>query len=426
MSEIAGGLAPVPLRRDALVMAVVGFAHLVSHFFQLLLAPLFPWLREAFALSFAELGFVMSVLFTVSALGQAAAGFVVDRWGAIVTLVGGLACLVAGALVLALSGGYGTLLVSAVLVGLGNAVFHPVDYWLINHRISEPRLGPAYAVHGVTGSLGWALAPVFLVGIALAADWRTAAALAALLPLAAIAALYASRDGLLRGARPGADAAAAPGTAAPPFAFLRLPAIWLCLAFFACVAAALGGVQAFAPTVFGEGYGMALETAAFGVTLYMLGSAAGMLGGGVLAARSPALEHNITLALALAAAAALLVGSLRVPAAMALALMVVMGFGSGLSGPSRDLLIRRATPPGATGRVYGVVYSGLDLGLAIGPVLFGHMLDGGARGAVFFAIAGCFGGGVLLARRVAGAAAPLQAGAAADATQTTESREEAS
>ena len=400
-------LPAVPWRVDALIVALVAGAHALSHFFQLLLAPLIPWLRAEFGWTFAEIGFVLSVLFTVSGFGQAAAGFAVDRFGPRATLCGGLASLALGAAVFATSHGYAGFLLGAVFAGLGNSVFHPVDFWFINHRVSVPRLGPAFSAHGLSGSLGWALAPLFLVSLADPLGWRGALLAAAALPVVMIVLVWRHRDVLdapasvaprVAPARPAADGAAVGESL---FAFLRLPAIWLCFGFFFFVAAALGGVQSFAPTIFMEVYGLPRGAAAMSITIYMLASAAGMLAGGWLVARSTRLERNITIALALSVLAAVLVALEWLPVALALALMAVMGFGSGLSGPSRDMLIRGAAPPGATGRVYGVVYSGLDAGIALGPLVFGKMIDHGLANEVFFGVALCLAGGVLFAWRVA-------------------------
>ena len=52
-----------------------------------------------------------------------------------------------------------------------------------------------------------------------------------------------------------------------------------------------------------------------------------------------------------------------------------MGVASGIAGPSRDLIVKRAAPANATGRVYGVVYSGLDIGQAFAPLVFGPLMD---------------------------------------------------
>jgi len=410
--------AAAPWREDARIVAVVSFAHLVSHFFQLILAPLFPWIRAEFALSNVELGLLMSVVFTVSGGGQALAGFVVDRYGPLRTLNGGLACLTAAAVTFAAADSYAMLLVGAVLAGLGNAVFHPVDFWLINHRVSVPRLGPAFSAHGLSGSLGWALAPPFLVGLAMLYGWRSAVAAAALLPLLTIALVMHQRPRL---AAPFvAPRSAGGGLPAPSLlGFLAVPAIWWCFAFFVCVAAALGGVQSFAPTVLTTAYDLGRASAALSITGYMLGSALGMLLGGWLVARSRRLEANIAVGLACAVAAALVIGARLVPGTYALALMVVMGLGTGLSGPSRDMLIRHAAPPGATGRVYGVVYSGLDVGIALGPLLFGRMLDHGLAAEVFYAVAGCLVLGMLTAWRVA-AASQASGAAAGSLTQRVE------
>jgi predicted MFS family arabinose efflux permease len=305
-------------------------------------------------------------------------------------------------LLFALSHSYGGFLLGAVFAGLGNCVFHPVDFWFINHRVSVPRLGPAYSVHGLSGSLGWAFAPVFLVGLAAPFGWRGAVFAAALLPVFMIALVWLYREPL--DAPAVAHAATKPdisGAGESLFAFLRLPTIWLCFGFFFFVAAALGGVQSFSPTIFTQAYGLDRHVAAMSITFYMLASAVGMLAGGWLVSRSQVLERNITVALALSVLAALAVAMKLLPGIYAMLFMVVMGFGTGLSGPSRDMLIRSASPPGATGRVYGVVYSGLDAGIAAGPFVFGKMLDHALAAEVFYGVALCLFGGVVIAWQVA-------------------------
>jgi len=388
-SESVAGitLKPVPLRNDARIIAVVGFAHMLSHFYHLIIAPVFPWLRAEYGYTYTELGFLMTVFFFVSGTCQTLAGFVVDRYGAGGTLVGGLLSLSFGALCLAVSDSYVLLLVGAGLAGLGNSVFHPVDYSLLNSRVSVARLGPAYSVHGLTGSLGWAFAPVFLVGIATPFSWRAALFAAALLPLLVIATLFLNRDIVADSAADITARKASAESGAPLLGFLRNADIWWCFAFFVFVSAAIGAGQNFAPTVFGALYTLDVPAAAMSVTAMMLSSALGMGIGGWLVMRSHNLERNITWALALGVGSAILIALDLVPPPLAMILIGTMGFGIGLSGPSRDMLIRSATPKGATGRVYGVVYSGLDVGIALAPVVFGRMLDAGYVAEVFFGIA---------------------------------------
>ena len=182
-ASAAAMAAPPPdsARRDAQTIAIVSLAHGASHFSQLLLAPLFPWIKEAMALSYVELGLLMTTFYVVSGFAQAAAGFVVDRVGALPVLLGALALFALAALGLSLSASYPMMLAFSGLAGLANSPFHPVDFSIINARVTPARLGRAYAVHGICGNLGWAAAPVFLVGIAGAAGWRAALAGAAVL-----------------------------------------------------------------------------------------------------------------------------------------------------------------------------------------------------------------------------------------------------
>lgn len=396
----AGALNPVPLARDARIIGLIGVAHGLSHFFHLIVAPLFPWLKTDYGYSYAELGFIMTVFFVVSGCCQALAGFVVDRYGAGRSLIGGLGCLSAGALCLGFSDSYIVLLCGAALAGLGNCVFHPVDFSLLNARVSVPRLGPAYSVHGLSGSLGWAFAPVFLVGIAIPFGWRNALFAAALLPLVMIVVLLLNREALFGDPGGDSDHAVAEATPAPLLAFLREPQIWWCFGFFVFVSAALGASQNFAPTIFETLYAIDVPSAAMSVTTMMLGSALGMGFGGWLVMRSRHLERNISAALVGAVLCAIVIGLGAGTAAIALALIGLMGFGIGLSGPSRDMLIRSATPPGATGRVYGVVYSGLDVGIAVAPVMFGGMLDRGFVAEVFYGIGLCLVFAIATAWRV--------------------------
>ncbi len=375
-------------RRDAQVIGLVGLAHGTSHFFHLALAPLFPWLKDAFAVSYAELGLLMSVFFIVSGIGQALAGFVVDRFGPLRVLFGGIALLGISALGLAASQNYSMLLVFAGLAGLGNCVFHPADFTLLNRRVSVPRLGHAFSVHGLAGTLGWAVAPLFLAGIASVSSWRVALLCAALLAFGVLAALIALRH--LLDPREVGEAVAASAkkreAAGGVLGFMKVPAVWMCFAFFFISSISFGGIQSFAATALRELYDIPLAYATACITAYMLASAGGIIAGGFLAARFRQHDKVIAVAFAGAGAVSLLVASTVPPAALVIVLLGVIGFGSGVAGPSRDLLVRAAAPKNATGRVYGVVYSGLDIGLSSAPLMFGLLMDAHHPAWVFIGI----------------------------------------
>ena len=284
-------VAPDPLRSDVRTIGLIGLAHGSSHFFHLLLPPLFPWLIAEFGYSYAELSVMVSLFFVVSGVGQAMAGFAVDRFGARPILFAALGSFTVAGVVASLAQGYGMLLLAAFFAGLGNAPFHPVDFTILNKRVSAKRIGHAFSVHGLSGNIGWALAPLFMAGITTATgSWRLA-----------------------------------------------------CLC-----------------------------------------GAAGMLAGGFLVGRVQRLEKVISICMLGSGVALFLVGTGWLPAMAAVAVASIAGLGTGLAGPSRDMLIKRAAPPGATGRVYGTVYSGLDLGFCLAAPVFGYMLDHGMSHGVFY------------------------------------------
>ena len=373
------------LRADARVIALVGLAHGTSHFYHLILAALFPWLKPAFGLSYAELGLLLTAFFIVSGVGQALAGFVVDKVGARSVLFFGMAMLGISALVLSVAGSYAALMAGALLAGVGNSIFHPADYTLLNQRVSRARLAHGFSVHGISGNIGWAAAPLFMTTVAALSSWRMALACAAILPFAVLAILMLNRAHLRPEPKPASAPVAAGGEGT--LSFLRLRAVWMCFAFFFLTAVALGGIQAFASIGLMQLYGISRELATGSYTAYMLASAGGMLLGGFVGAGRQDHDRTVAIAFAVAAALALLLGVAVVPGWLALPLMALVGFFSGVAGPSRDLMIRAAAPKNATGRVYGIVYSGLDAGLSVGPALFGLVMDAGHPEWLFAGIA---------------------------------------
>ncbi|MFM1906766.1 MAG: hypothetical protein RLZZ591_443 [Pseudomonadota bacterium] len=386
--------------RESQLMALIGVAHLISHFCQLLLAPLFPWLKDAFGVSYAQLGFLLTLFFVVSCCMQMLSGFLVDRWGPRPVLYAGLGLLALSAFGFAASTSYAGLAVFSVVAGVGNGVFHPVDYTLLNRHISAVRLGHAYSVHGISGSLGWALAPVVLVPVASAFSWRWALVAAGMMVIAVLVLLLLTRnvlDGnkadLVRSKNAGAMAGGG-------FGFLTIPAVWMCFVFFLLGAVALSVVQTFAPDAARHLHGMPVGLMATCLTVYMVCSAAGMVLGGFLAAQPEHCERVIGVGFGVAASLALVLGFASVPGWLVPVIFGLMGFCAGTGNPSRDLIVKRATPPHATGRVYGVVYSGLDIGQALAPLFFGSLMDHQQFSSVFVGLAVAQGALIFSAFRV--------------------------
>ena len=390
-------------RRDAEVIGLVGLAHGTSHFFQLLLPPLFPWLMADFSLSYTRVGLLMTTFFVISGIGQALAGFVVDRVGAFRVLLFGVASLGIAALVLSIANSYPMLLLTAALAGCGNSIFHPADFTILNHRVGQPRLGHAFSMHGLGGNLGWAAAPVFMAGLASVVGWHTAGLGASLVAATVLTILWLRRRVLMDPEDEGAIARAHAQSTAPTrqFAFLSSGAVWLSFAFFLVTTMAFGILQNYAPAILSHVYGVSLVLANGGLTAYLLGSGGGMIVGGFLAERG---DRLVAAALGFAALMSAVLAGGAMPQLALWPLMAAMGFGVGVAGPGRDLLVRRAATSrfgrSSFGRVYGFVYSGLDTGQALSPVLFGPLLDAGHFRQALFAVAALQASGLFFALHV--------------------------
>ena len=379
---------------DVRVIGLISLAHGSSHFFHLILPPMFPWLKAEFGFNYAELGLLMTIFFVVSCMVQAASGFLVDRIGARPVLFAGVGLLALAALTYSQSNGYAMLVLGAVIAGCGNGIFHPVDYTLINHKISSSNLPYAYSVHGVTGYLGWAAAPAFMVAMTTIFDWRIAFLAAAALEASILLILWLGRDRLVddvqaRRQESETKHAANNPSGAPmsTFGFMRLPVVWLCWIFFFFSMAATSGLQSFAPTALFEIYDLAVSSGNYYLTLLSMGGAGGMLLGAYLATRLKVPERIITVCFTVNIVMGLLLATGALPTEIIVMAFIVIGLGLGIAAPSRDLMIRSATPSGASGRVYGIVYSGIDLGAALSPLAFGILLDIGMPKLLFIGVA---------------------------------------
>ncbi|CAM4265030.1 MFS transporter [Bordetella tumbae] len=397
-------------RRDWLTILLIGVVHASSHFFQLVLPSLYVSLGTAFDLDFARLGLLVSTFYVVSGIGQASSGFVVDRIGARPVLWFGLTCFVLAGVLIGSANGYLMLLIAAVIGGIGNSVFHPADYSIINHRVSPARLGHAFSTHGLTGNLGWALTPVFITSITLLADWRVAAFSAAALVAVVLLLAIVGRD-LLGGNHPVSDTVQAKATVSTPAAqesvlttltaLLAKPALWGAFLFFAFTSIALSSVQNYTIPLLGELYNLSKVVASSALSGYMVASALGMAAGGFLVSANPRTELTVTVALILAGVTLVILALGMVPPGWAALVVGLAGFCSGVAAPSRDMLIRRVTPKGATGSVYGLVYSGMDVGSALGPLGFGLLLDAGMSHGPWIGAGIAFAVAALLAQWIA-------------------------
>jgi MFS family permease len=373
-------------------VATICFVHFASHYYITLLAPLFVFVRADYAVSHTELGLAYTAFNIVSTALQTPAGFLVDRVSARVLLVAGL---IIGALAFAIAAAvnsYFVFIAMFALAGLGNTVYHPADYALLSRHVPTARAGRAFSLHTFAGMLGNAAAPPTLLFLQGVVGWRGAFLGASALGLVAALVMALSAepveiadDQTARKPRgKGADATAA---GAIGWRVLLAPAILLNLAFFIMLAVSSGALYNFLVPALGALYGTPIATGNAALTALLSISPIGVLVGGWLAGRTA--HHGLVAgcALTVTATMSLLVGAIDLEAAPLVAAMGVAGFFSGLTMPSRDMIVRAVTPPGAYGRVFGFVSTGFNIGGIVAPVIFGQLLDQGYPRAIFFCVA---------------------------------------
>jgi MFS family permease len=382
-------LAADPTRAtDVKVIGLVGAAHFVSHVFILVLPPVFPFVRAEFNVSYTELGLVVAVFNAISALLQTPAGFLVDRTSARTVLVGGL---LLGSAALAVSVVAPSFLLFGLMfavLGIANTVYHPADYALLSSRISRGWMSQAFSIHIFAGFIGSALTPAIMVALALQFGWRGAfLAMALMGALVAVAILL---FGDVLAGREAARAKAAGEGPAPEASDWRVLVTWpvmLNLVFFILISAISTGIQNYGIVALEALWGTSLSFATTVVTVYLVCCAFAVLAGGWLSARTDRHDRIAMFGLAVSGLALLPVAFIDLGAALLLFFMGLSGFFNGVIQPSRDMIVRAVTPPGAFGRVFGFVTTGFNIGGVLAPPAFGYMMDTGRPGLVIIGTA---------------------------------------
>jgi sugar phosphate permease len=376
---------PLPRKRlEHTLLAGISAAHLISHFHILMLPTLFPFLKERLDVGFVELGLAITVFNIVSGFTQAPMGFVVDRFGARRVLVGGLWL---GGLAFVLFGSmpsYHMLLAAAVIAGLANCVYHPADYAILSASMSEGRVGRAFSIHTFAGYLGGAITPPVMLTLIWATNLETAIIAGGVFAWIVAIALM-----MMPAPPPQVQATAADGAkstksgSAIGVKQVLTPAVLSMMLFFALLSLSNGGIQTYSVVALMDMYGVTINVANAALTAFLVTAAAGVLFGGWIADKTN--RHGDVAAAAFASTAAIIlaVALLPLPAPVLAFAMGSAGFLSGMIAPSRDMLVRKASPPGAAGRVFGIVSTGFNIGGIIGPMLFGWIMDQGQPRYVF-------------------------------------------
>lgn len=374
-------------KRFGVVMGLIGAGHTVSHLYLLALPPLFPLLKTELGIGITQLALLVSLLNLATVAAQFPAGMLVDRIGARPVLAAGLVLMGISFMVMSQSKSYWLIMAMATLAGIGNSVFHPANYAIMNASIDEDRMGRAYSIHNFTGNLGFMSAPILMVSLSSFLDWRGAVLVAGLLA-AAVGLVLGSAAGPLRDERDAAKATGAQTAEAAPATsgLLTSAPVLTMFMFYAFIALATGGMHSISVAALVAHQGLELATAAWVLEFFLVSAAIGVLLGGPLADRTK--RHGLMAAVALGTSAFLIapVGAFQMPVVLLALLFAAYGVVQGTMRPARDLMTRAITPPGATGRVFGFVTGGLNIGGAVSPVLLGWLVDIGHPEAVFYAV----------------------------------------
>ena len=371
-------LLPIP------VLLQISTAHLISHIHIMVVPALLPFLPETMQVSFVELGLALSVFNIASMLIQTPMGFAVDRWGARTVLLAGLAVGSASLLLLAVFPTYICLLFTYALAGVANGVYHPADYAILSKVIPQAKMGRAFSLHSFAGYLGTAITPGTLVPIAVFYGARSAIAVAGLLGAGTLLLLLISRLPLEVSDKHERRMTHSAGAESPLRVFS--PSVIMMTLIFILLSLSASPVEKFSVSALLQGYDVDLSLANVAVTAFLFCSALGVLGGGFLADHTK--RHGFVAAAALAVAALLMVAvaAYNLPPILLVLVFGIVGVLTGIIVPSRDMLIQAVTPPGSEGKVFGMVFTGFNIGNTIGPLLFGYLLDNAMTRAVFGAV----------------------------------------
>ena len=377
--------------REARVIALIAVAHFVSHVHIMLLPPLFGQVREAFGVSYIQVGLALTAFNVASALLQTPAGFLVDRIGPRVMLTGGLLLGAVAIAAAALLPGYWFFVISYGFLGVANTVYHPADYTILSATVDHKRIGKAFSIHTFAGYLGSGVTPALVLGCAAIWGWRGGFLFASGLSFATGLLVIVAGSILPRVVhKPGQQPAKGPSSDGAKIGLdlLLSPPILRNLLFFFCLAMANGGIQTFTVVGMGAIHGTPFSVANVALSGFLLCSAGGVLLGGIVADRTPHHERVAAVGFACTSTMAVLMAWVSMPAAVLIGMMSLGGLLNGMIQPSRDMMVRAVTPPGSFGKVFGFVSTGFNLGGMVAPLLYGWLMDQGEPRAIFMIVTG--------------------------------------
>ncbi len=378
-------------RRETRAIWLIGAGHFMSHFYQLVLPPLFVFIQPDLGVAYAALGAVMTAFFVATAMVQVPVGLLVDRIGARKMLVGGILLMSGGVTLAGFTESYIALAALFMLAGLGNSVFHPADYTILSATVGEERLGRAFGVHTFGGSVGFAAAPVMMVALAELFDWRVALVVAGGIGIV-IALMIAVSGSVLRDHLSNATGAERPAEEndreKTSWRFMLSRPMVLFFLFYTFTSASGTGITNFSIVTLIEVYDMPLALAGTALTVFLVAAIVGTLPGGHLADWTERHDLVLVICFLVMAGCIAIIGIAALPLWLIFAALALAGLMRGIYNASRDLLVKQTAPDGRIGAAFGFVTLGYSLGQGVTPVVYGWLLDVGSGPMVFYLSAG--------------------------------------
>lgn len=373
------------------VIGTVSVAHFLSHFYFLVFPPIFPLLKDEFAVTNTQLGLLFSLLFLMPSILQIPVGDLVDRIGAKPIFVLGIGVTALGTMATTLATSYPALLALAMVAGVGQSAFHPADFALLETVTDDTNRGKAFGTHTFAGFLGFAAGPLVAGGLGIRYGWRVALAglgvvgvAYAVLAYLSMAPVHAGRQSTNGTGESGDDGLLSNWT------LLTDPRILATFAFFVLLTVSSTGIQSFTVIFLTEVFGFDAAVANTTLTANLAATAVGVLAGGVLADRFDIYAVLVgTLAAAVGLVGVVVAGVVPAVLAPTLVVFVVLGLVHGLALPSRDSLVSEFSTSDSTGKSFGFAYTGVTVGAFVAPVMLGFVSDT-LNNRIMYAVIGAF------------------------------------
>lgn len=387
----------IPLE-SKVVIALVSGSEFVNHTYIVVLPPVLGLVADDFGVSLALLGVALGVMNGANAAFQLPFGYLADRRDRTLGLGLSLWLGGAGVLLTATARSFEALVLAQALVGLGLAGHHPSHFPLLSEAVSAEYRGRVFSMRGFAGALGFATPPVVVTVVLTlpGTTWRHAVAVIGGLGLAygALALLLFRRFVSESVTKPDPAAASRPDEGSV-FARLReelatiasMRAVLAVGALTFASAVAVTGFRTFVVVHLTDGYGLGLTAANLTFTALFGASAGLILVGGLLADRMR-VRTVLVGSFGLASVLLVLLGSMIVPAVVAMLLVVAIGGAQAVAGPARSKLVDRFAPSGSLGQSFAVMSVGMMSGATVAPPVFGYLIETAGLRVAFLGLAG--------------------------------------